>query len=121
MCRRRLGAKRAAKVRRGEDRLTTNNNVHITRCPRNYVCFVSPSPVFYIPFSFTELKFRKEAKIKFEMRLSVPLALSALATISQAEESLYSKRMTKRGIDSQGNYNICKLSTSASQDIAHIK
>jgi hypothetical protein len=26
MCRRRLGAKRAAKVRRGEDRLTTNNN-----------------------------------------------------------------------------------------------
>jgi hypothetical protein len=54
------------------------------------------------------------------MKFSTPLALSALATIAQAEESLYSKRMTKRGIDSQGNYNICKKSpfvlTSRSRD-----
>jgi hypothetical protein len=47
--------------------------------------------------------------MRFAMRSSVPLALAALATISQAEESLYSKRMTKRGLDAQGNYNICKF------------
>jgi hypothetical protein len=43
--------------------------------------------------------------MRFAMRSSVPLALAALATISQAEESLYSKR----GLDAQGNYNICKF------------
>jgi hypothetical protein len=52
----------------------------------------------------------KEAKMKFSTRSSVSFALSALATISQAEESLYSRRMVKRGIDAQGNYNICKFS-----------
>jgi len=46
--------------------------------------------------------------MKFSTRTSLPLAFSALATLSQAEESLYSRRMTKRGIDAQGNYNICK-------------
>ncbi|KAF2825405.1 Metallo-dependent phosphatase [Ophiobolus disseminans] len=46
--------------------------------------------------------------MKFPMRSSLPLALSALVTISQAqvEESLVSRRMTKRGLDAQGNYNI---------------
>ncbi|KAH7069818.1 Metallo-dependent phosphatase-like protein [Paraphoma chrysanthemicola] len=44
--------------------------------------------------------------MKFSTRTTLPLALSALAAASPAEESLYSKRMTKRGIDAQGNYNI---------------
>ncbi|KAF2030445.1 Metallo-dependent phosphatase [Setomelanomma holmii] len=44
--------------------------------------------------------------MKFLTRTTLPLALSALAAASPAEESLYSKRMTKRGIDAQGNYNI---------------
>lgn len=47
--------------------------------------------------------------MKFPMRSTLPLALTALAAVTQAEESLYSRRMTKRGIDAQGNYNICKL------------
>jgi 2',3'-cyclic-nucleotide 2'-phosphodiesterase (5'-nucleotidase family) len=46
--------------------------------------------------------------MKFPMRTTVPLALTALAAVSQAEESLYSRRMSKRGIDAQGNYNICE-------------
>jgi hypothetical protein len=38
------------------------------------------------------------------------LAVSALtASAAQAEDVLYSRRMTKRGIDEQGNYNICKM------------
>ena len=36
------------------------------------------------------------------------LALSALTAVSQAEDALYSRRMTKRGIDAEGNYNICE-------------
>jgi 5'-nucleotidase len=36
------------------------------------------------------------------------IAFSALMTIAQAEDALYSKRMVKRGIDADGNYNICK-------------
>jgi hypothetical protein len=35
------------------------------------------------------------------------VAFSALTAIAQAEDSLYSKRMVKRGIDADGNYNIC--------------
>jgi hypothetical protein len=52
----------------------------------------------------------EEATMKFSTRSSLPLALSALATLSQAqeEETLLSRRMAKRGIDAQGNYNICK-------------
>jgi len=34
------------------------------------------------------------------------IAVSALAAIAQAEDALYSKRMVKRGIDADGNYNI---------------
>jgi len=36
------------------------------------------------------------------------VALSALSTLAQAEDVLYSKRMVKRGLDQDGNYNICK-------------
>lgn len=47
--------------------------------------------------------------MKFSTRASVPfIAVSALASASNAEDSLYSKRMVKRGIDAQGNYNVCK-------------
>ncbi|OAL44691.1 Metallo-dependent phosphatase [Pyrenochaeta sp. DS3sAY3a] len=45
--------------------------------------------------------------MKFSTRASVPfIAVSALASASNAEDSLYSKRMVKRGIDAQGNYNV---------------
>jgi hypothetical protein len=47
--------------------------------------------------------------MRFTASSSVPIALLALAATSLAEESLYSRRMAKRGIDAQGNYNICKL------------
>ncbi|KAJ4377712.1 hypothetical protein N0V83_000541 [Neocucurbitaria cava] len=43
--------------------------------------------------------------MKFLARSSV-IALSALAALSRAEEALYSRRLAKRGIDAQGNYNI---------------
>jgi len=47
--------------------------------------------------------------MKFATRSSASLiAVSALAAIAQAEDALYSKRMVKRGIDADGNYNICK-------------
>lgn len=36
------------------------------------------------------------------------IAISALATVAQAEDVLYSKRLLKRGIDQDGNYNICE-------------
>ncbi|EFQ92816.1 hypothetical protein PTNB73_09054 [Pyrenophora teres f. teres] len=45
--------------------------------------------------------------MKFATRSSVSLAaLSTLVAIAQAEDVLYSKRMVKRGIDANGNYNI---------------
>ncbi|KAH7381220.1 Metallo-dependent phosphatase-like protein [Phaeosphaeria sp. MPI-PUGE-AT-0046c] len=44
--------------------------------------------------------------MKFPMRSTLPVALTALAAVASAEESLYSRRMTKRGIDAQGNYNV---------------
>ena len=48
-------------------------------------------------------------KMKFATRSSVSFAaLSALVAVAQAEDALYSKRMAKRGIDADGNYNICK-------------
>lgn len=37
------------------------------------------------------------------------VALSVLSTLARAEDVLYSKRMLKRGLDQDGNYNICKL------------
>jgi hypothetical protein len=47
--------------------------------------------------------------MKFATRSSVPLvALSALTAAAQVEDVLHSKRMVKRGIDAEGNYNICK-------------
>lgn len=47
--------------------------------------------------------------MKFSTRTSASLiALSALTVVAHEEETLYSRRMTKRGIDAQGNYNICK-------------
>ena len=48
--------------------------------------------------------------MKFATGSSASLvAFSAVAAIAQAEDALYSKRMLKRGIDEDGNYNICKL------------
>lgn len=48
--------------------------------------------------------------MKFTTGSSASLvAFSAMAAIAQAEDALYSKRMLKRGIDEDGNYNICKL------------
>ncbi|KAH4069959.1 hypothetical protein HBI49_131460 [Parastagonospora nodorum] len=44
--------------------------------------------------------------MRFSTRSSVPFALLALAATSSAEEALYSRRMAKRGLDAQGNYNI---------------
>lgn len=59
--------------------------------------------------------------MKFPMRSTLPLALTALAAVTQAEESLYSRRMTKRGIDAQGNYNVCKIDFDASnRSSAHV-
>jgi hypothetical protein len=43
----------------------------------------------------------------FTTRSSVSLGLLALAATSSAE-ALYSRRMAKRGLDAQGNYNICE-------------
>ena len=37
------------------------------------------------------------------------IAVSALAVVSQAQDTIYSRRMAKRDIDADGNYNICKL------------
>ncbi|KAF2123860.1 5'-nucleotidase precursor [Dothidotthia symphoricarpi CBS 119687] len=45
--------------------------------------------------------------MKFSTRASAPfIALSALSAVAQAEDVLHSRRMTKRGIDADGNYNI---------------
>lgn len=45
--------------------------------------------------------------MKFTTGSSASLvAFSAMAAIAQAEDALYSKRMLKRGIDEDGNYNI---------------
>lgn len=47
--------------------------------------------------------------MKFSTRASLPLVvLSALIAVSNADDVLYSRRMAKRGIDANGNYNICK-------------
>lgn len=40
------------------------------------------------------------------MRSSVSLALLALTAATRAEDALYSKRLAKRDLDAQGNYNI---------------
>jgi hypothetical protein len=48
------------------------------------------------------------ARMKFATGSSVPLiVLSALTAAAQVEDVLHSKRMVKRGIDADGNYNIC--------------
>lgn len=44
--------------------------------------------------------------MKFSAGSSIPLALSALVAVSAAEDSLYSSRLSKRGLDAQGNFNI---------------
>jgi hypothetical protein len=46
-------------------------------------------------------------------RLMTLLALTASVTQAK-EDALYSHRLTKRGIDADGNYNICKYHISAS-------
>jgi hypothetical protein len=43
--------------------------------------------------------------MKFSTQIGVSVALSTLAA---AEDALYSRRMTKRGIDADGNFNICE-------------
>lgn len=46
--------------------------------------------------------------MKFSKGSSVPLlALSAVTVVAQTEDSLFSKRMVKRGIDAEGNFNMC--------------
>lgn len=48
--------------------------------------------------------------MKFSTQSSAPLlALLALTAVSHAEDALYSRRMAKRGIDAEGNYNICEF------------
>lgn len=42
------------------------------------------------------------------MKSSLSLAALALAASVCAEDVLFSKRMTKRFIDDDGNYNMCK-------------
>jgi hypothetical protein len=54
--------------------------------------------------------------MKFPMQSTLPLALTALAVVTSAEEALYSRRMMKRGIDAQGNYNICKMAMDITVD-----
>lgn len=46
--------------------------------------------------------------MKFPTQSTIPLALSVLAGFCHAEDSLYSQRLSKRGLDAQGNFNICK-------------
>jgi 2',3'-cyclic-nucleotide 2'-phosphodiesterase (5'-nucleotidase family) len=58
--------------------------------------------------------------MKFTTRSSVPITLLALAATSAAEESLYSRRMAKRSIDAQGNYNICKLIRDVFRSVAYL-
>jgi 2',3'-cyclic-nucleotide 2'-phosphodiesterase (5'-nucleotidase family) len=53
--------------------------------------------------------------MKFSTRSGVPLALLALTPATQAEDALYSRRLAKRGLDEQGNYNICKRLLSYSR------
>jgi hypothetical protein len=44
------------------------------------------------------------------MKLSTQIGVSvALSTLAAAEDALYSRRMAKRGIDADGNFNICEL------------
>jgi hypothetical protein len=38
---------------------------------------------------------------------TVPLALAAVASVASAEDVLYSSRLSKRGIDAQGHFNMC--------------
>jgi len=57
--------------------------------------------------------------MKFATRSSISFAaLSALVAVAQAEDALYSKRMVKRGIDADGNYNICTSAVHKSDDIS---
>jgi len=58
--------------------------------------------------------------MRFSTRSCVPFALLALAATSSAEEALYSRRMAKRGLDAQGNYNICELFDLGSRFFAHV-
>ena len=50
--------------------------------------------------------------MKFTAQSAVPFAVAALAASAQAEDalysSLYSSRVSKRGLDAQGNFNVCK-------------
>lgn len=49
-------------------------------------------------------------KMKLDTRSSAALvALSALTAVAHAEDALYSQRLQKRGLDADGNYNICKF------------
>jgi tRNA A37 threonylcarbamoyladenosine modification protein TsaB len=60
--------------------------------------------------------------MKFATGSGVPLiALSALTAAAQVEDVLHSKRMVKRGIDADGNYNICKTAgTRARNSLTHV-
>jgi hypothetical protein len=77
-----------------------------------YISIHSPTCSLFTvfePLNSPTFSLREHAKMKFSTGSSVPLiALSAMTVVARVEESLYSKRMVKRGIDAEGNYNICK-------------
>lgn len=76
--------------------VTSSRHDGLLSCSRLFLfSSILPSPV--------------EVRMKFATGSSTSLiAVSALAAFVQAEDALYSKRMVKRGIDAEGNYNICK-------------
>jgi hypothetical protein len=58
----------------------------------------------------SSLSFEADA-MKFSTKTSVPLLAASALTVSvaQAEDALYSHRLSKRGIDAEGNDNICQF------------
>ena len=67
--------------------------------------------VFVLSWILPAIALRLEAaNMRFTTKANVPLlALSALARAAQAEDVLHSQRLTKRGLDAAGNYNICEF------------
>lgn len=46
-----------------------------------------------------------------KMRQNIVLPALAVAGLATADDFLYSSRLTKRGIDSEGNFNMCMYHT----------
>lgn len=45
----------------------------------------------------------------FRSLTSTLVALSPLGIVALAEDVLHSHRLAKRGVDAEGNYNLCKI------------